>query len=372
MMRRWLALLLLLMTPVCAQAETALRMEQDEATGLCVFFAESAEGDPIGMALDMQIEARFAQEEAAKIAARGGQMLAQQGRLYQDGRIASMALLWDGELADGRDGSAAYGLTVDLATGFEIRLEELFAQPEAAFAAMEAIIERDILEEMNTYIEVADLLPVPRDCYCVDENGLTVYYADDAYRYFDGTRGSVTFYWYELAEYIGEDSPVYALSRPQEADAQALERLCAQGTLGAGTDAVLGDLLGTIADALADPDYTRDALVYPLERVRGWAVEIPKYAETDELETPVSAIRASRVSLCGLTTGKSTQADARALLGEPAVVQSYDEDAAIDALLDPGESLLYEVAGHVLQLHFGQDGALACVILRDALPESLY
>lgn len=44
---------------------------------------------------------------------------------------------------------------------------------------------------------------------------------------------------------------------------------------------------------MTDPDYTKDSQVYLFEEaaLRGWAVEIPKYAETDEADTPISAIR---------------------------------------------------------------------------------
>ena len=38
----------------------------------------------------------------------------------------------------------------------------------------------------------------------------------------------------------------------------------------------------------------------------------------------------------------------------------------------PGRSLLYEISGRVLQTHFDEDGVLACVILRSAMPEGLY
>ena len=114
-------------------------------------------------------------------------------------------------------------------------------------------------------------------------------------------------------------------------------------------------------------------MVYPLERMRGFSVEIPKYAETPEEETPVSAVRASRVSLGGLlTTGKTARAEIVALLGEPDMTRSLDEDAALDALLEPGESLYYALGGHVLQLHLDGEGVLACVILRAAMPEGLY
>jgi len=123
---------------------------------------------------------------------------------------------------------------------------------------------------------------------------------------------------------------------------------------------------------LGDPDYTRDALVYPIERMRGFAVEIPKYAETDEDETPISAIRASCIATCGLMTGKTTVEELYAIFGEPAMTIAYDEDAAADALLDPGESLFFEEMECVLQAHFDEDGLLSCLILRSAMPESLF
>ena len=49
-----------------------------------------------------------------------------------------------------------------------------------------------------------------------------------------------------------------------------------------------------------------------------------------------------------------------------------DEDDALDAMLEPGTSLLYAVSGRVLQAHVGEDGVLSCLILRDAMPERLY
>ncbi|MBQ4609660.1 MAG: hypothetical protein IJB18_08765, partial [Clostridia bacterium] len=225
-------------------------------------------------------------------------------------------------------------------------------------------------------MEYADLLPMPTDSYSFSERGLTVYWPEDRYRYFDGTSGSVTFYWHEIADYIGEGSPAYALAHPDVSyNPSGIESLCMSGAVSPLLAVELGDLLGGLAQAypLADPDYTTDALVYPLERERGFAVEIPKYAETDEDDTPVSAVRASRISFAGLlTTGKSTDADVIALLGEPAMEKVYDEDAAFDAMLDPGRSLYYELSGRVLQLHADEQGVLACVILRDAMPESLY
>ena len=374
------ALLLALALPGCALGEITMTELADSETGsrLVVFTAEEDEGeapDPALTAINMQIGVRFAQEKAKTAMGRAGASLVQTGTLYQDGKIASMGLLWKGEQADGRDGCSAAALTVSLETGMEIYLDELLTDYEGAKAAMEAIVEDDVLSGMSDYMEYADLLPLPEDCYSIDERGLTVYWPEDRYRYFDGTSGSVTFYWHELADYIGKESPVYALAHPDaKSDASAVEAQCASGKMtSAGPE--LGELLGSLAQRypLADPDYTTDALVYPLERERGYAVEIHKYAETDEEETPVSAVRASCVSFAGLlTTGKTTHADALGLLGNPAKETAYDEDAAFDAMLEPGRSLYYEISSRVLQLHFDEDDVLSCVILRDAMPESLY
>lgn len=385
-MRRLLAAwLLMLMLPVYA---SALKVNTEHVleggSQLFLFRTEnempqSAPGkqaaiDPVQMAIDMQIAVRFEQEKAQTAAGRSHVL--QDGTLYQDGKIASMARTWQGEQADGREGSSAAALTVSLETGMEIYLDELFADYEGALAEMERIITDDVLDSMSDYMEYADLLPMPADCYAITGHGLTIYWPEDRYRYFDGEAGSVTFLWHELADYIGEDSPVYALAHPDTPYSRSdIEKLCFDGSPDPYLQIELGDLLIDVAERypLADPDYTSDALVYPLERMRGFAVEIPKYAETEENDTPISAIRASRISFGNLlTTGKTMEEEVLALLGNPVMEKVFDEDAAFDAMLETGRSLYYEIEGNVLQAHFDENSVLSCLILRDALPESLY
>ena len=387
MKRMLAALLLLMMTPALACAlQINMDMELHGGSQLIVFSTQDdmpsaapgkdAPMDPVKMAIDMQIAVRFAQDQAKTALGRSDAVIYQDGTLYQDDRIASMARTWQGEQANGREGSSAAALTVSLETGMEIYFDELFADYEGAVAAMEAIVERDILDSMSDYMEYAELLPMPVDNFSIGEQGLTVYWPEDRYRYFDGEAGSVTFLWHEISDYIGEQSPVYALAHPDVPYSRSdIETLCFSGLADSYLQVELGDLLGDVAQLypLADPDYTTDALVYPLERMRGFAVEIPKYAETDEDATPVSAIRASRISFAGLlTTGKTTEAEALALLGEPEMETHFDEERAFDAMLETGKSLYYEIEGRVLQLHFDENGVLASVILRDAMPESLY
>lgn len=388
-MKKMLALLVFaVLLPVFAAAEISMTELADNESGsrLIVFEAKPDAAlleagrepapDPVLMAINAQIEVRFQQESALIAMGRAGATVSQTGSLYQNGHVASMGLIWQGEQADGMEGGTAAGLTVSLETGEEILLSQLFDDPDAAVEEMERIIEEDVMGGMSDYMEYADLLPMPTDCYSFDKYGLTVYWLEDRYRYFDGTIGSVTFYWHELAAYIGEDSPAYALAHPDVPyNRSGIETLCFGGIVTDMLPLELGELLGNTAQwtALADPDYTTDALVFPLERVRGFAVEIPKYAETAEDDTPISAIRASRICFAGLlATGKTTEGEVIALMGSPMTEIAYDEDAAFDAMLEPGKSLYYDVEGKVLQLHIDESGVLSCVILRRAMPESLY
>lgn len=389
-------LLMMLALPLCALSEqqemqmpaAALHIGVTQTvSGACTLetpFAEpdgqaGLEGEKLAaaQALADEVNARLAQrlmtQEAERTSRRAGADVMQTAKVWQDGKTASIALTWAGTQADGLDGYSVLTMALDLTTGGEIGFDALFADPDGARAAMEAIIERDVLDAMSDYMEYADLLPMPTDSFSFDEEGLTVYWPQERYRYFSGEAGSVTFCWYELADFIGEGSAVYALSRPQQADAQAMAAAFEAGGFGDALAHGLGEPLAAFEDegGLSDPDYTTNALVYPLGK-RGWAVEIPKYAETDDEETPVSAIRASRISFFGLTTGRTTREEAIALLGEPAAAKAYDEEKASDMLLEPGESLFFSIGGRLLQAHFEEDGRLACLILRQGDAEGLY
>ena len=164
----------------------------------------------------------------------------------------------------------------------------------------------------------------------------------------------------------------------ETADMNALADAAQNGRLpGPMERAAIGQKLGEVLSAytlLTDPDYTKDSQVYLFEEaaLRGWAVEIPKYAETDEADTPISAIRTTRADICGLTIGKTTKDELIERLGEPKETRSYDADSAADRMLEAGESLFFELSGRILQAHVNENGVLSCLILRDAMPEDLY
>lgn len=332
-----------------------------------------------------RIEARFAQSRAetsfkmAQLRKMTDEMfISQKAKLFETPDVYSLSLLWRGEQEDGRDGCSWRTMTLDRHTGEEITLESLFTDADAAFALMEEIISEDVLDGISDYVEFADLLPMPRDCWSLDETGITVYWQDDVYRTLDGLAGSVHFMWQErgLNTYVAPESCAYALATAQD-DVSVAER-AGRGMLENFTGFALGETLETLAGPYAmneDADNTRTSKVFFFEdaALRGWSLEIPKYAETEDEDTPVTAIRSSRISAFGLTTGVSTQQDALQLLGEAAQKQVYGEDG-YDWMLEPayGESWFYEISGRVLQLHFDEDGVLRMMILRTTMPESLY
>ena len=344
-----------------------------------VRFEAQPETDPRAANVNALLDARF---EQARAATTGEQALArgwriwQKDSVYMDEGVASIGLLWQGRQADGTDGCSAYALTLDRTTGAELTFGDLFADADAAAERMEEIIERDVLPELSDYMEYADLLPVPRDCFWFDAGGFTVGYPDDRYRYFGGGSGTVHFMWHELADLIPEDSPLYGISRPEEASAEAIRALIAEGRFGEGMPYGVGDRLGDALDALtllADPDYARDSALggsfrlYLFEEsaLRGFTLETPLYADTAEEETPVSGVRATRMSWHGLTPGATTREEIVSLLGEPDRVAAYDEDDARDAMIVPGESLIYARDGKALYAHVDETGTLAMLALRD-------
>ncbi|MBR2941866.1 MAG: hypothetical protein IKB82_00555 [Clostridia bacterium] len=396
-MRRILAACMILAAlPALALAQITVTGEarQNGENRIFCFTAEAVPGETEiseeeQLALDMRlmmvngaISMRLGQARAQQIyemANAGGLPIDQTAHGYADENLASLAVIWRGMQPDGSEACRPYSLTIDLNTGLEIAFDQLFADTAGAVAAMEDIIQRDYLESMNAYIEAADLLPMPTNCFSFDETGLTIYYDDTRYRMFDGSSGQVTFYWHEIAPFIGEDSPVYALSRPQAADVQAIRS--AEGYFGKHNLLGVHEPLGKAMQAYGltdEPDYTATSILYPLEgsALRGMAVEIPKYAETAPELTPISAVRHSRASWHGLVTGATTREEIVLLLGEPDDVHVYSEDEAFDMMLEPGESLVYALGKGarpmVLQAHLDGDGVLSCIILRDAMPESLY
>ena len=364
-----------------ASADVRIDLSQQADGGNQIVTFKASPGTPESTELAALVQAEldrlFEQSDAlkrfARVLGRGGEtVIHEQGMLYSSGRFISMLLVRDGQQADGSKGSRPVSLCIHPETAQPIQLMDLFRNPEEARARLSEMVERDILPTLSDYLEYADLLPVPENCFFLDADGLTIYYDDQHYRTFSGACGAVSFAWYEIEDLISPDGPAGTFTVLP--DAAALWADASAGFFGNVFPVHLGDKLGdvlTIYPRLRDPDYTRNAKVYLFESapLRGFSVEIPKYAFTEDMDTPVSAIRASRISFHGLKTGWTGREEIVALLGEPESVRAYDEQTAEDMLMVPGESLIYRMGKVFLEVHLDGEQLLAELILRTELPE---
>lgn len=289
--------------------------------------------------------------------------------VYQKGDVLSVAVSRRGEQADGSLGDSVTAMVFDLKTGDRIPLEALFADAEAAFGKMEGIIETEIGANLNAYMENASLTPMPRDNYSLDALGVTVYYPASQYSMVSGSAGACQFYYYELADGLSElGKALFAGQAATDAAKDIRDAVAAGSFPNWVADVKLGEPIGTYMKEytlLTDPDYTLESRVYLFEepQLRGMSLETWLYAECEEEEAPITAIRAARIDLFGIRPGISTLAECERLLGEPDGRATRDEDDAVDLMLEPGDSLFYVSGENTLEIHADRQGVVSCIIL---------
>ena len=87
-------------------------------------------------------------------------------------------------------------------------------------------------------------------------------------------------------------------------------------------------------------------------------------ALTDGWENSVvQGIRADRANFYGLCIGSTTQAEWRAVLGEPDASVALNEDDAYAYNLETGTSDYYNDGGHQLRLHADTEGVLRNIFI---------
>lgn len=403
--RRVLALLLTfalcLCTPI-AQAETAqataeseaLPAEQTEVQAEVRIEVETAgnssvsypvvlglEDETVQGRIDAAIETGLSLANARLLLERvrtaGGEpegqaTLTMETTVYRSGNVLSVSTSRTGEQADGSIGHSVTALVFDLTTGEPVAMDALFADPEAAYAQMEAILQEELGESMNAYTDNVSVLPMPRDNYALDAQGLTVYYPASQYTTVSGQVGAFHFYYYELEPLLSElGKALTAREEGVQDAATAIREAIAQGAFPNWIEGVkLGEPIGTYLDAYtlaADPDYTLESRVYLFSepQLRGLSLETWLYAECAEEEAPVTAIRASRIDLFGLRPGVTTLAECEQLLGVPDGRTMRDADDAYNMMLQEGESLFYLSGGYSLEVHADAQGVVSCLILYD-------
>ena len=381
-MKKWVfALALFLLLPLSGRAAAKIEIKQEEGAGnsLALFVVSDEENADNAALMQLILDGRFSQNEAKAIfdraVSRQEEKIRQKAYLGETEGCFSMALRWNGEQPDGIRGSKIVSYAIDTKTGTEQHMSDLFLQKAEYLDRLNEIVEQDVLPGLSDYLEFSELLPVPEDCFYFDESGITVFYEEDRYRYFSGDAGAIHFAWFEVADLLNPEGPAGPYSASKEEESVLLEQ-ASQGTL-PGLPFRIGDTLGQVLanwPELSDPDYTRDAKLYLFEdaRLRGAGVEIAKYADTEEEDTPLCTVRTKRLRAGQLTTGWTGRDDIVALLGDPSFTYVYDEQTAEDMFTVPGESLLYTCGDNVLELHLDGESILAEFILRSERPAWMF
>ena len=250
-----------------------------------------------------------------------------------EGRQAlSLRLTAEGNLRFGRYDQIVRTALLDAETGEEIGLEAIFPDPDALQEFLDAYVEENVLEGLNTYLDASDLLPVPLDAVSFDDQGATFHYPTNRFRFFSGHAGAVQLQWYELRDYM------------------ALSEMGAPLPLEPGGN--IDELLETYG-SLTEPDLVTGGELYEFEAPALRGVQ----AIADDTGR-VIAVRYARFEWRGVTPGMSRE-EVEALLASADVTVNLDADTAVYLWVQPGTRADYGDT----RLYYDEDGTL-CLLER--------
>ena len=288
-----------------------------------------------------------------------------------EGDVFSCAILADGAVETSRATQVWSTVNVDLRTGEEITLADLFIDVNEATAFIEAYLDEQVVPELSAHLAAGSLTPIP-EAFTISPTGLTLYYDIDGFRTLSDKAGTVTILWTELREHLWLGGTVNALMsigasghlalRTREEIADGL----ANGAFD-GIPAALGQPMQELIDRyalLTDPDIYEGGRMIALEDGAFRGVWILTDALTEEFDlSVVQGIRADRLNFYGLCTGDTTLALWREVLGDPDTTLTVDEERAESWRIVPGTSDYYAFGDYRLRLHADENGVLCSVFL---------
>ncbi|MBQ7455940.1 MAG: hypothetical protein IJS53_05795 [Clostridia bacterium] len=232
------------------------------------------------------------------------------GFVLSDGGIArSLRLTVEGNIRFGRYAQVTRTALMGEA-GAELGLDAIFTDLDALQEFLDAYVEENVLDQLNTYLDAADLLPVPLDCVSFDEYGATFHYPSERFMFFSGHAGAVQLMWYELEDYLALPSPA----------ADQLAEARQGGFLGIRLSDTIDALLERFGQ-VTEPDFVfDDCLIYDFESPALRGVQ----AYTHPAEEGVF-LRTTRFDLNGVRPGM-TAAEAEALLGAADYALDFSDD----------------------------------------------
>ncbi len=279
----------------------------------------------------------------------------------------------EGKMLSGRPSQVYYPITLNMETGEPVAFEELFTDPDGAKAFIEAYLEEEVEPTLSTYLENNQLFPVPYERFFLDGFGrVLLLYENSQLSFLSGFSGAIAFRYSELWDWLDtspEGIPMqvlwhegtrYAWNDPlQGSFAEKNDEWIYNDSLyGLSSDIYIGQPLEEALNAhrpAADSGFYPGGAYYEVENpaLRGTLIL------TDENETTVSGLLTSRVDHFGIETGKTSLADAEALMGcEPNARITVDDALAKLYLVCPGTAAAYS-------FHDGEGRGLSFTLYAD-------
>lgn len=289
-----------------------------------------------------------------------------------EGDVFSCAILADGAVENSRATQVWSAVNMNLFTGEEITLTDLFKDANEAVNFLYSYLNEQVSPELSAHLAAGSLTPLPEN-FTISPTGLTLYYDIDRFRTLSDKAGTVTILWSELREHLllEEGSPLYDLQverhiGPAIGDAEYIRPDLADGAfpgIPAAIDQPMQELINRYA-LLTDPDMYEGGRMIALEDGAFRQVWLLTDALTEEFDqSVVQGIRADRLNFRGLCTGQTTIDAWREALGAPDTTLTVDEIRAESWRIVPGTSDYYTFGSCRLRLHADEDGVLRSVFL---------
>ena len=103
-------------------------------------------------------------------------------------KLTSICFTQQGRIRFGRYGQVTNAILVNADTGEETAFERLLN--DTAQMILDTYVEEQVLPYLNTYLDAAELLPVPLDNVSLSAQGITIYYPADRFCFFSGSSGA--------------------------------------------------------------------------------------------------------------------------------------------------------------------------------------
>ncbi len=292
---------------------------------------------------------------------------------YVKDQLFSVVISAKGMMENLRSGQQYTALAYDLRSGKRLTLNDFFIDAGTAAAWMEAQLSGDYADELSSYLEYAEVTPLPVDSFSFDDNGMTFYYPYRQFALLSEYSGSVQFQYGELQNFLIPDAGSIParlnVLMPQYTDSQikeSIETAASQGSL-PYLPIKLGDPLPELISQyrlLRTPDQYPGGRYFQLEAADFRQILVMSDALTQAWDASVvEGILATRMNLFGLQTGVTPRDRWLQILGEPTPSVAFDAYISTDYGLPVGTADYYTVSGRQLMLYADENDILYAVRL---------